>query len=929
MRLSILVALFFFVCLPVRSQKSCSALQAPPADPNIFITPSQEMEFGGFFGEQLQSQFKVIDDEKLIGYLSKVGDAVAAQLPNTGLRFQYFVYDRPEVQAFGLPGGRIYVSRKMVAFVKNEDELAGLLGHEMGHMVARQQALAVSRSLHDVLGLKTIPDGSDLFEVYNELVENLRLKKSHSGSSSNENRNQMVADQLGIQAVARAGYATQSFPDLLDRVMQTKGKTGSWLTDLFGSGNPNSARLREALKDASNLPAGCVASKVTKRTEEFTQWQEAALHYRGIGHAEKLEGVSARKTLNDPLRGDIRRFQYSQDGKYLLAQDDGGVYVISRDPLKTVFQIDAPDAEDAQFSPDSRSILFFSTSLQVETWDIERQEQSLVVDVPAIEGCRQTLLSPTGRFLACFQEDMRLVVFEVSSGDRIYEKEHFFDFDGGIGGSSGIFKFLYYLTHREIVTLRFSPDDRYFAASSRTHEAVLLDLEARRSLGISGDLRAAMAYSFAFLTANRVVGVNETDPRKSFVLEFPNGKVIDHVPLGGFQMEGTWNARYVLVRPLVDHPVGVYDLEKKEIVLAGRNPALSLWGDEVANERLGGEIGFYKVGELKPNKTLQLPQGKLGPLRSTAISPDMKWLAMSTSTRGGIWDIESNTRRAYVRGFMHASYTPIPAFFLDYPKFEKLDRELSIVSPVTLQAKSRPVDKDEDLRFFGDTLLQVKHNDKNGKANRNIEVNAMDTALMNPLWSRKFPKSAPGFGGTLGTGKLVLAWKANEDGLKEQVEGDPQLTAHWPKTRPNDADYFWEVIDVREGKTLGSVFLSTGKYSFVPEYWSAAGDWLAVADNHHRVLLYSISTGLVKTKWFGDRPVFSIGGDRLAIHKGQGHAVVYDLRTLKQTNEFYFANSISTNLFSADGNRFTVLTSDQTVFQLELKGLPPVTSTSN
>ena len=62
-----------------------------------------------------------------------MGQRVARHLPDTGIHFEFLLYDRPEIQAFSMPGGRIYVSRKMIAFLKNEDELAGVLGHETGH----------------------------------------------------------------------------------------------------------------------------------------------------------------------------------------------------------------------------------------------------------------------------------------------------------------------------------------------------------------------------------------------------------------------------------------------------------------------------------------------------------------------------------------------------------------------------------------------------------------------------------------------------------------------------------------------------------------------------------------------------------------------------------------------------------------------------
>jgi WD40 repeat protein len=120
----------------------------------------------------------------------------------------------------------------------------------------------------------------------------------------------------------------------------------------------------------------------------------------------------------------------------------------------------------------------------------------------------------------------------------------------------------------------------------------------------------------------------------------------------------------------------------------------------------------------------------------------------------------------------------------------------------------------------------------------------------------------------------------------------------------------------------------TGKYSFVPEQQAAAGDWVVVTDNRNRVLLYSISTGEQKAKWFGYDPQISRNGERLCLANGRGRLVLYDLRTLKQTGEFSFGSRISAKDFSGDGGRLFVLTNDQTAYILDVAGSATVVNSS-
>jgi WD40 repeat protein len=894
-------------------------MQLPAPDPTkLLFTPKQEMELGEIIRQQFESDFRVIDDPQVTAYLDRVGQLVARRLPDTGLHFEFRLYDRPDVQAFSMLGGRIYVSRKMVAFLKTEDELAGVLGHEMGHTAARQQALEMSETFRDFLSLKSVSDSDDLFDLYNQLVESVRLKKRHAAPSGNADKGQSIADQIGLQAVARAGYAPQAFPDALDRRMETKGKTGNWFTDMFGATPANSRRLREALKEVSSLPRACREAASPAQPDEFYRWQSAVLHYNGIGHAEKLPGVLSRKGLNNPLRGDIEHFRFSPDGNYLLAQDEGGIYVLTRDPLKFLFRIDAVDAQPAQFSPDAKQVVFFSSRLRVETWDIEREEQVNVADVPALHGCRETALSPDARYFACFDGAFGLSLFDVTSGEILVQIPQFYTLEYSFDAFAGYVRLLYLLTHAEVGVLRFSPDGHYFAASSHSGQEIIFDLTTRKKVSVPGTIHTLMASSFTFLGPDRIVGLDRFHPDKSPVAEFPSGRVLDHVPLGGGTLVSATNPNFLLIRPVINFPVGSYDLSKKSLVYTNRMSATDVWGDLSVSERLNGEIGLYKLGDGKPAFLTQLPLGKLGDLRSFAASPDLKFFAISSRTRGGIWNLDTNERVFHVRSFQSAYYAPNATFFLDFPSFEKSGREMAVASPVTRQVKSRSVDKDDDLTFFGDVLLRIKHGDKNQSARRNFELDALDIVDQKPLWSLNFPKQGPFLSGSPSSGKLVFAWDAGAAGLHDELARDPKLQALWDKEKPKGGDHLLEILDDRNGKLAGAVVLHTGDHSYIPETMRAVGDWLVVEDDHNRVLLYDTSTGEQVARWFGHRPEISRNGQRLCLSNGQGHLIVYDLMSMKLVNDLYFANSVAAHLFSADGGKLFVLTNDQTAFEFDV-----------
>jgi predicted Zn-dependent protease len=88
---------------------------------NIF-DEAQEMHLGEVMAETFEKEYRVIRDEEVNRYVREVGERLVKHLPPTGIKFQFFVVDVPDVNAFAMAGGRIYVTRKLIAFVRNEDE---------------------------------------------------------------------------------------------------------------------------------------------------------------------------------------------------------------------------------------------------------------------------------------------------------------------------------------------------------------------------------------------------------------------------------------------------------------------------------------------------------------------------------------------------------------------------------------------------------------------------------------------------------------------------------------------------------------------------------------------------------------------------------------------------------------------------------------
>src|SRR5271167_1575683 len=139
--------------------------------PNIF-SEQQENDLGDAIAEEYEHGYRVIRGP-LNDYLQSIGDKLLQQLPPTQLKFRFVLVDLPDVNAFTSAGGHIYVTRKMILEVRSEDELAGVMGHEIGHAMARDPSVYITLLFNKVLNINSVGDRKDIFEKWNQVLETI------------------------------------------------------------------------------------------------------------------------------------------------------------------------------------------------------------------------------------------------------------------------------------------------------------------------------------------------------------------------------------------------------------------------------------------------------------------------------------------------------------------------------------------------------------------------------------------------------------------------------------------------------------------------------------------------------------------------------------------------------------------------------------
>jgi predicted Zn-dependent protease len=212
--------------------------------PNIF-SEQQEQWLGDAMADMLERDYKPVQDPAQNEYVTRIAKRLLAALPPTTIQFRVLLVDSSDVNGFSLAGGRVYLTRKLVANAKSEDEVAAVIGHEMGHILSHQFTIETTANLKRLLGITSVGDKADIYAKFQRLVD-ASMKDKHLGPGGDGDEKQDEADKVAVYATAAAGYRSQAYAEFWNRMFFVDGKVGGLLSNFFGITKPESKRLRAA-----------------------------------------------------------------------------------------------------------------------------------------------------------------------------------------------------------------------------------------------------------------------------------------------------------------------------------------------------------------------------------------------------------------------------------------------------------------------------------------------------------------------------------------------------------------------------------------------------------------------------------------------------------------------------------------------------------
>jgi predicted Zn-dependent protease len=181
------------------------------------ISQQQEVQMGVEYATQINAQLPIVQDPELNRYINVLGDSIARLTSRRDLDWRFFIVDSKEVNAFAVPGGFIYINRGLIERTDRMDEVAGVLGHEIGHVVRRHTVKQMEKAQGANIGVTL---ACVLTSVCNSQVAGAAINLAGGAVFARFSRqDELEADNEGFNNVVRAGISPRGIVTMFQKLI--------------------------------------------------------------------------------------------------------------------------------------------------------------------------------------------------------------------------------------------------------------------------------------------------------------------------------------------------------------------------------------------------------------------------------------------------------------------------------------------------------------------------------------------------------------------------------------------------------------------------------------------------------------------------------------------------------------------------------------
>ena len=274
--------------------KAQKAQDAKKKFDSLHISEAEERKIGSDVSVKVRDRFGVVQDAAVAKYVTLVGMTLASQTERANLQWQFIVLDTDGVNAFASPGGFVHITRGALGLIKNEGELAAVLGHEIGHVVNKHTVNSIQKANAEKLASDAAL--SDRGPYLDKLV-NLAYDKILEGKFDRDE--ELDADKFSVALMQKIGYAPAALADFLTR-LDDRNKDQPARNGLFASHPDTKERIAKIRQQAGPKPGALAAARYAENIKyEATPVTTIAVVAEG---ASGLTGSTTTTTKDDKAK---------------------------------------------------------------------------------------------------------------------------------------------------------------------------------------------------------------------------------------------------------------------------------------------------------------------------------------------------------------------------------------------------------------------------------------------------------------------------------------------------------------------------------------------------------------------------------------------------------------------------------------------------
>jgi predicted Zn-dependent protease len=234
------------------------------------VSTQQEVQLGAQSAAEINRQLPIIQDASINSYINQLGNSIAQRVDPRGIQYRFYVVNSAQVNAFAIPGGHVYINRGLIERASNMSEVAGVLAHEIGHVVERHGIEQMAQQQNASLGVNL---AYVLLGRQPSSVEQAGLQVGAGAFFAKHTRDmERQADADAVQFLARVGINPQGMVTLFQKLLAERKSSPGRVEGWFATHPLEEERVQNAQNAINALPPA--ARQGTTDTPAFHTFQQ-------------------------------------------------------------------------------------------------------------------------------------------------------------------------------------------------------------------------------------------------------------------------------------------------------------------------------------------------------------------------------------------------------------------------------------------------------------------------------------------------------------------------------------------------------------------------------------------------------------------------------------------------------------------------------